>query len=119
MKVRHVICCSAVAVLPQLALAATPSGEFGAFQAVFDSCAKVDPAQSKYFGGRADSLFRGLTKPQVAKIRQSAEYKRGYQLLATVLHQMPANQAAEGCGALVPPSEPQAKPRRPEPSGRK
>ena len=102
MKVRHVICMSALVALPHFALAATPPGELGAFQAIYDFCAKVDPQQRKDLGIRADALFRDLTKPQIASIRQSTEYQRGYKLLSSVLPKLTADDAMSGCVALVP-----------------
>jgi hypothetical protein len=104
MKVRHVVCWSALVALPHFALAATPPGELGAFQAIYDFCAKVDPQQRKDLSIRADALFRDLTKQQIASIRQSTEYQRGYKLLSSVLPKLTSDDALSGCVALAPPA---------------
>ena len=106
MKVRHVVCSSALVVLPHFALAATPPGETGAFQAIYDFCGKVDPQQRKDFDIQADALFGDLTKPQIASIRQSTEYQRGYKLLSSVLPKLTSEDAISGCAALVPAKKP-------------
>jgi hypothetical protein len=98
MRFRAVFLYAAVAFLPQLALAARPPGEVGALQAVFDFCAKTDPAQRGDFDRQADSLFRGLTAAQIAAMRQSSEYKRGYQMLAGILPGV--NQPVQACHAI-------------------
>lgn len=85
MRFRAVLGCFAMALLPQLALAARPPGELGALQAVFSFCAKADPAERANYDRQADSLFRGLTPQQIAAVRQTAEYKRGYRMLAGIL----------------------------------
>jgi len=100
MKVRHLVCWSALAALPQLALAADPPGELGALQAVYDFCAKVDPAQSKDFGNQAGLLFKGLTQRQINAIRGGAEYHRGYQMLTGILPELQKSDAVQGCQAI-------------------
>src|SRR6202162_208472 len=85
MRFRAVLGCFAIALLPQLALAARPPGELGALQAVFSFCAQADPPERANYDRQADSLFRGLTPQQIAAVRQSAEYKRGYRMLAGIL----------------------------------
>jgi hypothetical protein len=102
MKVRHVVCLSALVALPHFAVAATPPGEMGAFQAIYDFCAKVDPRQRKDFDIQADALFRDMTKPQIASTRKSTEYQRGYKLLSSVLPKLTSDDAMSGCAALVP-----------------
>jgi hypothetical protein len=98
MRLRAVFLYVAVAFLPQLALAATPPGEMGALQAVFDFCAKVDPSQRLDFDRQAKLLVKSLTAAQIAAMRQSSEYKRGYQMLAGILPGV--NQPVEACHAI-------------------
>ena len=99
MRFRAVFLYVAVAFLPQLALAATPPGEVGALQAVFDFCAKVDPSQRVDFDRQAKLLFTGLTAAQITAMRQSSEYKRGYHMLAGVLPGV--NQPVQACHAIT------------------
>jgi hypothetical protein len=100
MRFQAVIGCLAIGLLPQLGLAAEPPGEVGALQAVYDFCAKVDPSEAKNFEKRADSLVRGLSPAQVAHLRQGAEYKRGYHMLASVLPELKGNDAVVACQAI-------------------
>jgi hypothetical protein len=118
MRFRAVVGCFAIALLPQLALAARPPGELGALQAVFEFCTGVDPAERQDYDKQADSLFKGLTPREIASVRQSAEYKRGYQLLAGILPDIKGNDAVLACQAIsgVPRHEakhgPEERPRR-------
>ncbi len=100
MRFRAVVGCFVIALLPQLALAARPPGEVGALQAVFEFCAKVDPAESKDYDKQADALFEGLTPRQIASLRRGAEYHRGYQLLAGTLPAFKGQDAVLACQAI-------------------
>lgn len=86
-----------LAVLPQLALAANPPGEVGALQAVYDFCGKVDPAKLKDFERNADALLKGLTPAQIAALRNSTEYKRGYRMLEGILPELKKDDAVTAC----------------------
>jgi hypothetical protein len=118
MRFRAVIGCFAIALLPQLALAASPPGEVGALQAVFEFCTRVDPAERQDYHQQADSLFKGLTPRQIASVRQSPEYQRGYHLLAGILPEIKGKDAVLACQAIsgVPKHEarhgPAEQPRR-------
>jgi hypothetical protein len=90
----------ALTCLPQFALAARPPGEVGALQAVFAFCAKVDSTERAAYDRQADSLFKGLTPRQIASLRQSTEYKRGYQTLAGILPEIKGNEAVVACQAI-------------------
>ena len=109
MRFRAVVSCFAIIVfLPQLALAARPAGEIGALQAVFDFCVRVDPSEGKDFDKQAVSLFKGFTPAQIAALRKSTEYRRGYQLLAGSLLAFKGQDAVLACRAIsdVPHVEP-------------
>ncbi len=99
MRFRTAVGCFAIALLPQLALAAPP-GEAGALQAVFDFCTKVDPAEGKNYDKQADALFKGLTPGQISSLRQSTEYQRGYRLLAGSLPEIKGHDAVLACQAI-------------------
>jgi hypothetical protein len=86
--------------LPQLALATNPPGEVGALQAVYDFCGKVDPAKRREFERNADALLTGLTPAQVAALRKSTEYKRGYHMLQGILPDLKNSDAVVACGAI-------------------
>jgi len=104
MKVRHVVCWSVLVAFPHFALAATPPGETGAFQAIYDFCGKVDGAQDARFDAEAKSLYAGLTPKQIEALRKGSEYKRGYKLLSSILPKLTAGDAMGGCKALASPS---------------
>jgi hypothetical protein len=108
MKFRAGLLWMALTCLPQLALAARPPGEVGALQAVYDFCAKIDPSQRGDFDRQADSLFRGLTAAEIAAMRHSGEYKRGYQMLAGILPGV--NQPVQACHAISGAPAPQGPP---------
>jgi len=90
----------ALTCLPQLALATNPPGEVGALQAVYDFCVKVDPSESKDYEKRADALVTGLSPTQIAALRQSAEYRRGYHMLAGILPEIKGHDAVLACQAV-------------------
>jgi hypothetical protein len=90
----------ALTCLPQLALAALPPGEVGALQAVYDFCAKADPSESKDFERHADMLIKGLTPAELAALRQTSEYRRGYHMLAGLLPELKGNDAVVACHAI-------------------
>ena len=118
MRFRSVVWCFAtIAFLPQLALAARPAGEIGALQAVFDFCVKVDPSEGKDFDKQAYSLFKGFTPAQVVALRKSAEYRRGYQLLAGSLPAFKGEDGVLACQAIS--GVPHVGPRREDSPGRK
>jgi hypothetical protein len=101
MRFRAVVSCFAIiAFLPQLALAARPAGEIGALQAVFDFCVRVDPSEGRDFDKQADSLFKGFTPAQVAALRKSTEYRRGYQLLVGSLSSFKGQDGVLACQAI-------------------
>lgn len=110
MRFHAVIYCLATAFLPQLALAADPPGELGALQAVFDYCVKVDPTQAAKFEHQVDLLLKGLSPAQVASLRKTAEYQRGYKMLAGVLPEVKGNDAIEACQAISGGNVPTPKP---------
>jgi hypothetical protein len=118
MRFRSVVWCFAtIAFLPQLALAARPAGEIGALQAVFDFCGRVDPSEGTDFAKQADSLFKGFTPAQIAALRRSTEYRRGYQLLAGSLPALKGQDGVLACQAIS--TVPHIEPRRAENPGRK
>jgi hypothetical protein len=100
MKVFRFVCLSAAAALPQLALAAQPPGQVGAFQAIDDFCSKVDPAQHSAFSKEGNSLYAGLTQEQITALRASAEYQRGYKMLSAVLPELTNGDAYQGCQVI-------------------
>jgi len=89
-----------LAALPQLALAVNPPGEVGALQAVYDFCGKVDPAKLRDFESNADALLKGLTPAQIATLRNSTEYKRGYHMLEGILPELKKDDAVTACVAI-------------------
>jgi hypothetical protein len=98
--VRAVICCFIAALLPQLALAAPPPVRAGAWQAIFDFCTKVDPKEHRDFDEQADALFSGLTRHQIETIRESEDYKGGYEVLTAVLSTLSTDDAAKACQSI-------------------
>jgi hypothetical protein len=102
MKLLRVVCVPAVALLSQLALAADQPGQIGAMQAIFDFCGRVDSSQRAHFDQEAKAEYRGLTAGQIAALHKSAEYRRGYNLLSSVLPNLTSDDAMSGCVALVP-----------------
>ena len=104
MKFRHIVIWAAAAALPQLTLAADSPIELGALHAVFDFCAKIDPAQSNSFNGQAESLFNGLGRPQVTALLENSAYKQGYENLTKSLRELPHGEAVPACRAISGPS---------------
>jgi hypothetical protein len=101
MRFSAVICCFTAVLLPQLALATTPPGEVGALEAVYAFCVKVDPSQRLNFEEHANSYLAGLTPAQIAALRKSSEYQRGYRMLAGILPQLKGADAVEACQAIA------------------
>src|SRR5579862_5354697 len=96
----RIVCGSAAVALPQIALAGQPPGQVGAFQAIYDFCSKVDSGQEHSFDKEAKSLYAGLTPSQAGALRASAEFERGYKVLAGVLPQLSAGDATQACQGI-------------------
>ena len=110
--------------LSQFALAAgVPSSrELGGLQGVYDFCSGVDPKQGRDFDKEASSLYRNLNPKQIAAVRQSGEFKQGYQTIFDVLGELPRDQALGACAGISgeppKPAGHSSRPSDPEPSRR-
>jgi hypothetical protein len=98
--VRTVIFWFIAALLPQLALAAPPPARAGAWQAIFDFCTRVDPKERRDFDEQADALFNGLTRQQIETIRETEDYKGGYEVLTAVLSTISADDGVKACHSI-------------------
>jgi hypothetical protein len=105
MRVGAILIFFAVALIPQFARAENPPSrqQFGALQAVFDFCSKVDPTDEKQFDRQAKLLAHAMTQRAADEARLSEEYKQSYQTLKSLLNGLPTKGATAACVAITTP----------------
>ena len=96
MKLRVAVLLCAAVLIPPLAGADAPHSklEVGIMQAVFDFCSKADPKNDKRFGQKANAL---LGKPD----RDDAGFKRGFQIMESLLDKVRKADAVKGCAEFL------------------
>jgi hypothetical protein len=99
MQFRYIFMTAAAAMLAQHAQAANPPDALalGALQGMLGFCSQIDAKDDKRFDQHAERLTAGLSDRQIREIKASADYKQAYQLLTTVLKELPPAEALPGC----------------------
>ena len=121
MSFRHAVLLCAAALIPQFALAGTPSTaygpplksrptteqvptavvqEVGLVEAVVDFCSKADPADRKQFERKGKQMLPKLSDDSLERIRRRAEYHTAYQFLQSVLQSLSKADAERNCLAI-------------------
>lgn len=96
------ILCTALGAA-QIASAALPfSGQaFATAQATIDFCSRAAPKDASKYQDRARALVHGLPAEEVAKARDSDEYKSTYEETSAALGKLTKRQADEACHGVL------------------
>jgi hypothetical protein len=119
MKLGHILFVAAAAVLPQFAQADTRELDIGAMQGMLGFCSHLDPKDDKRFDEQAKRLTAGLSEQKIDEIKRTSDYKQAYQLLGTVLKELPQSEALPACVAVANQPTGNPKPVPPDSSSRK
>src|SRR5271169_2178552 len=102
MKIRAVLCLSALAVAPlALAKLTMPPQTLGQIEGTLKFCTDANPkAEAKYkeFG---KMLVKEATEEELKKARASSEYKEAYDSITEQLGKVPKDKAVESCTAFL------------------
>jgi hypothetical protein len=102
MKIRAMVCLSALAVAPlALAKLTITSQTLGQLEGTLKFCSDVNPkAEAKYkeFG---KMLVKEATEEELKKARASGEYKESYDSITEQLGKAPKDKAVESCKAFL------------------
>jgi hypothetical protein len=99
---RMMVLCIAVGAV-QIASAGLPfSGQaFATVQATIDFCSRATPKDATKYQDRARALVQGLPAGEVAKARDSDEYKSTYEETSAALGKLTKKQADDACHGLL------------------
>jgi hypothetical protein len=102
MKIRAILCLSALAVAPlALAKLTMPPQALGQIEGTLKFCSDVNPkAEAKYkeFG---KMVVREATEEELKKARASSEYKEAYDSITEQLGKVAKDKAVAACTDLV------------------
>jgi hypothetical protein len=87
----------------QIASAGLPfSGQaFATVQATIDFCSRAAPKDASRYQDRARALVQGLPAEEVAKARDSDEYKSTYEETSSALGKLTKRQVDDACHGLL------------------
>jgi hypothetical protein len=105
MKFPAALLLCAAALIPQVSLADAPhtQTEVGMMQAVFDFCSKSDPVNDRRFALKSKELLDNLSDRDRDDLRNNVDFKRGYEIMGSLLGKVRKADAAKGCAELFPP----------------
>lgn len=90
-------------VLTQLALADTPFSKrsLGMLESTMAFCAQSDPAAAPKYRAQVQSMLRGRPEAEVAKARDTSEYRTAYDSVTSALTDAPKEQVKQTCADLL------------------
>jgi hypothetical protein len=99
---RMMVLCAAIGA-SQAASAGLPfSGQaFATAQATIDFCSRMTPKDAPKYQERSRALVQGLPAEDVAKARDSDEYKATYEETNSALSKLTKPQAQDACHGLL------------------
>jgi len=103
MKVRGIFSFLVGAVLVQFARAKMPftNDIFGKLEGTLDFCIQVDNSAAKKYDEKKKSLVKDVPEGEVAKARESDEYKSGYKWVGEELRKLQKNEALKACSTAL------------------
>jgi hypothetical protein len=103
MKIYHALCLGAAIALTQFALAELPipNDELGQKESMLDFCSKANPQSAAKYKERGKALVGNASEKDLAKARDSGEYKDAYSLVKTALGKAPKDDVAKLCTGLL------------------
>ena len=107
MKLHRIVCLCAAIVLPQVSWAElTFTGTaLATVQATIDFCAQTQAHDAKRFQEYSALLVRDASQEELAKIRDTSEYKAAYELISDELAKVTKEHAKASCRDLLRPAE--------------
>lgn len=103
MTIHRLLCCCLAAALSQAAVAeSSVNGQaLGQVEGILTFCSKLDPQLAKAGSERSSLLTNQVSPEDLAKIRNSAEYKQAYASVSAELAKADRQKAAETCGGVA------------------
>jgi len=103
MTVRRVLCgWFAVALAPVCLAQANVSGQvLGTVQATLDHCSQAYPEEAKQFEQYGSLLTREMSPQDLAKLRQTPQFRQAYSSTAETLAKMAKEDLSASCKAAL------------------
>ncbi len=104
-KLLRIVCFSAALTLPQLAVAADSkapdAAALGQFESIFDSCSAARPESAENYKKQRDKLTNGVAEKDLAKVRDSQQYKDAYEAVKQRTEQASSDQINAACKVVL------------------
>jgi hypothetical protein len=93
----------AALAITQLTLADTPFSKrsLGMLEGTMAFCAQSDPAAAAKYQSQVQSMLRGRPEAEVAKARETSEYRAAYDSVTSALTGAPKEQIKQTCADLL------------------
>jgi hypothetical protein len=103
LKILSIVCISAVLAIPQLVAAAEQPApaDLGQLESILDSCAAAKPKDAESYKKQRAKLTEGVPEKDVAKIRDSEEYKQAYTTIRERFDQASSDEVDQACSAFA------------------
>ena len=103
MKSHEVLWVAAALSVTQLALADVPfsSHSLGMLESTLAFCAESNSTAAPKYQERATLMVRGIPEKELAKARDTEEYKGAYSSIASALAAVPKEQVEKTCAELL------------------
>jgi hypothetical protein len=101
-QMRKVALVCVLFALPALTQAAKPppnAQALGITEGVLHYCGSVDPKAAGQLQQKAKDLVQGLSEDEVAKLRESEEYRAAYDSIGEMLTAAPGQKAVQACAS--------------------
>ena len=99
MKIYRTLCLGAAIALPQLAQAdlPIPAKALGQIEGTLDFCSQLNPKAAAKYKERGKMLVGNASEKDLAKARNSGEYKDSYNWIGDELRKVSKDDAAKAC----------------------
>jgi hypothetical protein len=103
MKISLAIAMCVASAVPVLALAEAPmtAPTVGALMSVVNYCGQVDPRHEQQMEKVAGKLMKGVSDKDVKRMKQTTEFKSGYDLIDGVLRGLAKEDGVRLCAAAL------------------
>lgn len=98
LRIVWVVCMIATFAVPLVFAAEPPTpATLGLMEGLLDSCSQASPKSADAFKKQRESLFQGVSDKDLAKLRDTGEYKDTYKSITDQLDKVSNDEAAEAC----------------------
>jgi len=103
LKMFSIVCISAALAIPQVRAGEKPPAPaaLGQLESILDSCAAAKPKESENYKKQRAKLTEGVPEKDVAKIRDSEEYKQAYTAIRERFDQASSEEVDQACSAFA------------------